>query len=221
MSDAQPSPDTCEFRMQVQATDPHTCDFPADEPAPALLTQVQAQVECEPADAAPASAALHTCMQGPEHRQAVSTRIQDLGAAGAPGDTRVQDFGNKPPVAGLPDVPACELLAEVGRGGMGVVYKARQSELNRLVAIKMVLGDRYQRDEDLIRFRLEAETAARVHHPNVVHVYESGAVDGRPYLVFEWVDGGTLASYLKDNAQAPDMCARMIELLARAIHIAH
>src|SRR5262245_32158061 len=207
MPDAQPSPNTCEYRVQVSAAEPHTCDFPADEPAPALLTRFQNQVDCEPADAAPDSAVLLTCMQAPEHHPAVSTRNQDIGAAGARGDRRVQDFRNKPPGAGLRDVPGCELLAEVGGGGMGVVYKARQSELNRLVAIKMVLGDRYQRDEELIRFRLEAEIAARVHHPNVVHVYESGAVEGRPYLIFEWVDGGTLASYLKDAAQAPRVCA--------------
>jgi tetratricopeptide (TPR) repeat protein/tRNA A-37 threonylcarbamoyl transferase component Bud32 len=221
MSDAHPSPNTCEHCVQVSAAEPHTCDYPADEPEPALLTRCQDPVDCEPEDAAPASSLLHTCMQGQAHRPAVSTRIQNLGAAGTPGDTRVQFPAAAPAIAGVPEVPGCELIAEVGRGGMGVVYKARQSELNRLVAIKMVLGDRYQRDEDLIRFRLEAETAARVHHPNVVHVYESGAVDGRPYLIFEWVDGGTLSSYLKDSAQAPDVCARMVELLARAIHIAH
>src|SRR5207247_1412146 len=150
----------------------------------ALLTRVQGQVDCVPEDAAPASSPLHTRIQGHVHGTPASTGVQHLGAAGAPGDTRVQDFGTASPVAGLPDVPGCELMAEVGRGGMGVVYKARQSELNRLVAIKMVLCDRYQREEDQIRFRLEAETAARVHHPNVVHVYECGAVDGRPYLVF-------------------------------------
>jgi tetratricopeptide (TPR) repeat protein/tRNA A-37 threonylcarbamoyl transferase component Bud32 len=221
MPDAHPSPNTCEYRVQVSAAEPHTCDFPAQEPEPAPLTRVQDPVNCESEDNAPASSVLHTCMQGHAHRPAVSTRIQHLGAAGTPGDTRVQFPAATPAVAGVPEVPGCELIAEVGRGGMGVVYKARQSELNRVVAIKMVLGDRYQRDEDQIRFRLEAETAARIHHPNVVHVYESGAVEGRPYLIFEWVDGGTLASYLKDAAQAPDVCARSVELLARAIHIAH
>jgi serine/threonine protein kinase/Tfp pilus assembly protein PilF len=140
------------------------------------------------------------------------THLQDVSAAVPPG-------AETP--GGLPAIPGYELIAEVGRGGMGVVYKARQVNVNRLVAVKMVLGERYARLDDQVRFRVEAEMAARVRHPNVVQVYESGAVAGQPYQVLEWVEGGTLAGYLKGRLQTANVCARTVELLARAIHVAH
>src|SRR5947209_14715819 len=121
----------------------------------------------------------------------------------------------------LPRIAGFDVIAEVDRGGMGVVYQARQLDLNRIVAIKMVLGERLDRPEDLVRFRLEAEMVARVHHPNVVQVYDSGACNGHPYLVLEWVDGGTLKEYLHDRPHPPDLSARTISLLARAMHAAH
>jgi serine/threonine protein kinase/tetratricopeptide (TPR) repeat protein len=121
----------------------------------------------------------------------------------------------------LPAIPGFDILGEIGRGGMGVVFKARQLDLNRLVAIKMVLADKFDRPEDLVRFRLEAEMVARVRHPNVVQVYDSGAWEGHPYLVLEWIDGGTLSAYLTDKPQPQEVGARTIELLARAIHAAH
>src|SRR5262245_58670874 len=121
MPDAQPSPNTCELRVQVPAAEPHTCEYPADEPEPALLTRYQDQVDCGPEDAAPSGAVLHTCLQADVAQPAVSTRIQHLGAAGEPGDTRVQFPNAVGAVAGVPEVPGCELIAEVGRGGMGVV----------------------------------------------------------------------------------------------------
>jgi WD40 repeat protein/serine/threonine protein kinase len=114
-----------------------------------------------------------------------------------------------------------DILAEVGRGGMGVVYKARHRGLNRLVALKMVLAGDFMSPAQEMRFRFEAELAARVRHTNIVQVYEIGTHDGRPFLALEWVEGGNLASRLDGNPWAPNEAAALIETLARAIHVAH
>jgi WD40 repeat protein/tetratricopeptide (TPR) repeat protein len=121
----------------------------------------------------------------------------------------------------LPAVPGFEVLAERGRGGMGVVYQARQTRLKRLVALKMVLAGELASASEVLRFRLEAEMAARVQHPNIVQVHEVGEWHGRPYLVLEWVDGGSLAQRLAGRPQPPHEAARLVETLARAVHHAH
>ena len=97
------------------------------------------------------------------------------------------------PAGVLRQVGEYQLLEEVGRGGMGVVYKARDRRLNRIVAIKMILTGEFASGPQRLRFQLEAELAARVKHPNIVRVYEIGTCHGRPYLALEWVGGGTLA----------------------------
>src|SRR5262249_33977534 len=102
----------------------------------------------------------------------------------------------------------------------GVVYRARQVSLNRVVALKMILSDRCASPEQHLRLRLEAELAARVQHPNIVQVFEVGAHDGRPFLVMEWVGGGSLAARL-DGPWRPQDAARLVETLAGAIHAAH
>src|SRR5204863_612122 len=93
---------------------------------------------------------------------------------------------------GLPHVPGYELLEELGRGGMGVVYKARQVRLNRLVALKMVLAGAHAGPHQLARFRTEAEAVAKLQHSNIVQVYEVGDQDGCPFFSLEYVDGGPL-----------------------------
>ncbi len=112
-----------------------------------------------------------------------------------------------------------EILEELGRGGMGVVYKARQAGLHRLVALKQALsgGDA----EEFVRFRREAEAAARLHHPNIVQIYEVGEQDGVPYLAMEYVEGGTLAAHLDGTPVAPRFTAELVATLARATHHAH
>ena len=114
-----------------------------------------------------------------------------------------------------------EILAEVGRGGMGVVYKARHRGLHRLAALKMVLAGEFASPAQELRFRLEAELAARVQHPNIVQVYEIGSYEGRPFLALEWVEGGSLANRLDGNPWPPGEAAALVETLARAIHVAH
>jgi eukaryotic-like serine/threonine-protein kinase len=114
-----------------------------------------------------------------------------------------------------------DILKEVGRGGMGVVYQARHRNLHRWVALKMVLAGEFASPTQELRFRLEAELAARVQHPNIVQVHEIGTHEGRPFLSLEWLDGGNLANRLDGNPWPPDEAAHLIETLARAIHVAH
>jgi WD40 repeat protein/serine/threonine protein kinase len=119
-----------------------------------------------------------------------------------------------------PLVPGYEILGELGRGGMGVVYKAQQLGLNRTVALKMILAE--QAGEEVVkRFRAEAEAVARLQHPNIVHIYEIGECDGRPFFSMEYVNGGSLEKYLGRAPQPPQATAQLLEVLARAVHVAH
>jgi WD40 repeat protein len=121
----------------------------------------------------------------------------------------------------LPAVPGYEVLGRLGRGGMGVVYKARQTALKRLVALKMILAGGHLDEQQRQRFRTEAEAVARLQHPNIVQVYEVGEYQGRPYLALEYVDGGSLAQRLAEGPLPAREAARVVETLARAMHAAH
>jgi serine/threonine-protein kinase len=114
-----------------------------------------------------------------------------------------------------------ELLAELGRGGMGIVYQARQHSPRRLVALKVVLHGALAAPEDLARFRAEAEHVARLDHPHVVPVYEVGQVDGQPYFTMKHLEGTTLARRLADGPLPPRQAAALLLPVARAIHYAH
>jgi eukaryotic-like serine/threonine-protein kinase len=125
------------------------------------------------------------------------------------------------PVLGLPQVPGYDVLGELGRGGMGVVYKARQQGLNRIVALKMVLTAGRASPDELARFHAEAEAVALLHHPNIVQVYDVGTYQGAPYFSLEFCQGGTLADRVSGKPQPPRVAARIVRDLARAIHHAH
>src|SRR5262245_21256149 len=118
-------------------------------------------------------------------------------------------------------VPGYEVLEELGRGGMGVVYKARQKGLNRLVALKMILSGAHASRQDLARFRAEAEAVARLQHPNIVQVYEINEGDGRPFFSMEFVGGGSLANRLGGRPRTPRDAALLVRALALAVHAAH
>ncbi len=124
-------------------------------------------------------------------------------------------------VANLPTVAGYEILSVLGRGGMGVVYKARQVGLNRLVALKMILAGAHAGSEDLARFRTEAESVASLQHPNIVQIYEVGEQDGLPFFSLEFVEGGSLAGKLNGIPQPAAQAAQLVETLARAMQVAH
>jgi WD40 repeat protein/tRNA A-37 threonylcarbamoyl transferase component Bud32 len=124
-------------------------------------------------------------------------------------------------VTGRPEVAGYEILGELGRGGMGVVYKARHTKLHRLVALKMILTGAHTREEDLARFRAEAEAVAGLRHPNIVQIYDVGEQDGLPYFSLEFVEGGTLERQIDGTPWEAPRAAGMLETLARALHAAH
>src|SRR5262249_22495021 len=103
----------------------------------------------------------------------------------------------------------------------GVVYKARQTTLKRLVALKMILGGGFASADHRARFLVEGEMLARLHHPNIVAVYEVGYHEGNPFLALEYVEGRTLHDRLHQAPLAPRAAAALVEQLARATHHAH
>jgi tetratricopeptide (TPR) repeat protein len=120
-----------------------------------------------------------------------------------------------------PTVPGYEILGELGRGGMGVVYRARQPSLNRLVALKVLGASAQVGDPQLARFHAEAQAVARLHHPNIVQIHEVGEHEGLSYLALEFVVGGSLDRRLRGTPQEGRQAARLVEVLARAMHHAH
>jgi tetratricopeptide (TPR) repeat protein/tRNA A-37 threonylcarbamoyl transferase component Bud32 len=145
-------------------------------------------------------------------------------AATRPGESAITGGAveTRPEIPPPVDLAGYVIEAEIGRGGMGVVYRARQLGLNRAVAVKMVRGRDRADDKEIIRFLAEAEAVAAIRHPHVVQVYEYGERDGRPFLAMEYCGGGSLAARLKGNGLlAPLATANLISRLAEAVHAAH
>jgi serine/threonine-protein kinase len=120
-----------------------------------------------------------------------------------------------------PDIAGFEILRELGRGGMGVVFLARQTRLNRLVALKVILPGAQAGEEVRARFEAEAEAAAQLHHPNIVQVFEFGEDSGTLYLALEFVDGQPLGRAMEGRPQPPREAAELALKLARAVAFAH
>lgn len=175
------------------------------------------------------------CANCPEHAEEVRRRIgaivtmEQILGVGAEDPTHLQlgamqsaglrdaDPGQRP-TPQLPTIPGYQILEVIDQGGMGIVYKARQVGLGRVVAVKMMTR---LSSKMIDRFRAEAEAAARLHHPHIVQVFEVGQAGGLPFFSMEYVAGGSLAQYLKDHRPNVRHAAEFVEALARAVHAAH
>ncbi len=121
----------------------------------------------------------------------------------------------------LPFLPGYQITEEIGRGGMGIVYKAKQTGLNRWVALKMNRSEHLDCPESRARFLAEAEVVACLKHPNIIQIYEIGDSEGVPYFSGEYVEGGNLHEFLNGKPQTPKVAAAFVETLALAVHAAH
>jgi tetratricopeptide (TPR) repeat protein len=187
----------------------------AEETVSALLRRLEqappAGAEPSPRPTRPAENATQPgASPKPLSSSAPATAEPGAAAAGTPAEATM-----------WPHVPGYAILGELGRGGMGVVYQARQEGLDRLVALKMILAGEYAGAAERQRFRAEALAVARLSHPNVVQVFEVGERDGRPYLALEYLAGGTLAHRLHSGPLPPREAAALLEPLARAVQAAH
>ena len=154
---------------------------------------------------------------GAASTSATVTINENTPLAAAPSSPGTADSPSCP----MPIIPGYEILAEIGRGGMGVVYQARQVNLERTVALKMVLHGEYASPDARRRFRTEAAAVARIQHPHIVQIIEIGEQDGRLYFSLEYCSGGSLAAKLNGKQQPSGEAARLVGMLARAVHAIH
>jgi serine/threonine protein kinase/WD40 repeat protein len=155
-------------------------------------------------------------------RQAAFQRAMEVDQA--PSVNSPQDLGNLEFEADslrVPDIPGYQIVGELGRGGIGVVYKARHVQLNRYVALKVLLAGHFASASHLRRFLVEAEATARLQHHNIVQIYEVGQSESRPFLALEHVNGGTLSQWADGRPQPPRDAAAITQCLAKAVQFAH
>ncbi|MBI3409321.1 MAG: SUMF1/EgtB/PvdO family nonheme iron enzyme [Planctomycetes bacterium] len=151
---------------------------------------------------------------GPETLPQVFSSNLDTPATG-------QEAGSMESQSELPQIPGYEVLGLLGRGGMGVVYKARHLALKRMVALKMIVAGEHASRDQVARFRREGEAVARLQHPNIVQVFEIAEHGGLPFFSLEFVGGGSLDRKLAGNPQNPRAAADLVHTLALAMHKAH
>ncbi len=129
--------------------------------------------------------------------------------------------GSIEPGPDLPEIPGYEVQELLGRGGMGVVFRARHLRLNRIVALKMALAGAYASPHERERFQREAVAVAGLRHPNVVQIHDVGDFDGRPYFTMEYMEGGSLAERLSGTPMPAHQAALLVATLASAVQAAH
>ncbi len=160
----------------------------------------------------------------PEPRRAGEVTLVDLDFTGMV-DADAPTLGDGPPVTmprkAVPKVPGFEVLGELGRGGMGVVYLARQTLLNRKCALKMILAGEHAGPEAAVRFLAEAEAVARLSHPNVIRIHAIGEHEGSPYLELEYAEAGNLERRLDGKPWTVRQAVELVEALARGVAEAH
>jgi hypothetical protein len=165
------------------------------------------------------------CRECPELVPGLRERLKALGdvnAALAADSTFISaDLPDGGVGSPLPSLPGYEILRELGRGGMGVVFQARQIALDRLVALKVLLGGRYASAASRARFKSEVESIARLQHPNLIQVFEIGEHEGHTYFTMEYVGGGNLEERIESGPLGNNEAAKLVAILARAMHAAH
>jgi eukaryotic-like serine/threonine-protein kinase len=145
----------------------------------------------------------------PQWSQEIHTSLQEV-------------FGKLSRASGIPwEAPGYEIESEIGRGGMGVVYKARQTNLDRIVALKKAILSTDASESEAKRFRLEAEAVARLQHPHIVQIFEVGQSQGIPYFTMEYLEGGSLSAHLANSPMHVIDAARLVHTLALAMSYAH
>ncbi len=157
----------------------------------------------------------------PDHREVVQSVFDRWQAESALGETVHQGTADTSFSETHPEIPGYEILRVLGRGGMGVVYQARDLRLKRLVALKMILSGNYASSQEHARFRSEAEAVASFRHANIVQVYEVGTHESRPFMALEFVTGGSLAERLKKGRLTSEAAAEMVEQIADGMNAAH
>ncbi|MCS6976411.1 MAG: serine/threonine-protein kinase [Gemmatales bacterium] len=189
-----------------------TADFSA---AIAQKNRAEPMVESPPPPGQTAASEATAVFQAPSQASSAAdnlrTRIESSGASGT--TWSAPDSADR--IAGY------EILDVLGQGGMGIVYKARQPRLNRLVALKMILAGPHAGREQLARFQTEAKAVASLHHPNIVQIHEVGEYSGRQFLALEFVDGAPLDKLLAGKPQDPYQSARLVATLCYAVQAAH
>jgi serine/threonine-protein kinase len=163
------------------------------------------------------------CAQCPELLPQVRDRWQQMRRVRADLDALFPATQPPPPpeAQALPHIPGYEVESLLGRGGMGIVFRARHLKLNRLVALKMALGGAYAEPRERLRFQREAEAVAALRHPNIVQVYDVGDSDGQLYFTMEYVEGGSLAAKVAGTSQPIDQAVQWSATMARAVQEAH
>lgn len=155
------------------------------------------------------------------HLRSIENQIDVLFPSSNPGaldDTRRRSAS---PGAKLPLIDGYDVESVLGRGGMGVVYKARHLKLNRLVALKMLVAGPYASPQEVARFVRESQAVAELQHSNIVQIHDVGDLEGRPYFTMEFVEGGSLADELAGMPQPARRAAELMVTLATAVHLAH
>jgi WD40 repeat protein/serine/threonine protein kinase len=160
---------------------------------------------------------------GKAPRPVPEPKVESPEQSAAPGSPSQQTAppSSTPAKSGLPAIPGYEVLRKLGHGGMGVVYLARHLKLNRLVALKVILTSPHCPEQVPVRFRIDAESLARLQHPNIVHIYEIGEHDGLPFLSLEFMSGGNLAQRLNGTPLPPRQAANLVQTLAQAVYHVH
>ncbi len=187
------------------------------DPRVRALVEVILETHCTPED---------VCQACPELLPEVLDRLRRLRELEAQVDSWFPTTGSAAgPVVPLdgkcPEIPGYDVQAILGRGGMGIVYKARHLRLNRVVALKMLHAGAYAGTNERARFQREAEAVASLHHPNIVEIYDVDDAEGFPFFTMELLEGGSLAQALSGTPQPARQAAALLITLAEAVQVAH